>query len=1055
MLLSLNYVVCTMGDNPLMVVGIGASAGGIGAFHHFFENMPSDSGLAFVVVLHLAAGRKSMLPEIIGRWTAMEVTEARDGDAVIGNHVLVVPPGTIARLQDGHLSIRDVAPDAPHPIAPIDGFFDSMAASLNEDAIGVVLSGTGHDGALGLKAIKTRGGLTLAQGVNGTAPEYSGMPESAVATGAVDLHVPVEEMPGHILAARQLRVKSLHETQTAPDLDKIRLTICGILRSRLGHDFSQYKLQTFMRRVQRRMQVLRLTNYNNYIARLEADHAEVTLLFRDLLISVTSFFRDAQAFAVLERDFIPGLFKGKDASSDLRIWVPGCATGEEAYSLAILLSEHMEKLATTPKIQIFATDIDDVAIATARAGRFPATLLEGMSDTRRSRFFIEGPGGYVVRQGVRELCTFSAHSLIRDPPFSRINLISCRNLLIYLDKDLQDQVIRIFHYALVPKGLLVLGTSETIPQQERLFQALDRPQRIFVRVDGPSDMPRVTDVAPGRLRAGTSMAVVNRADPKVGWQKAVASANRRILERFAAPFVVVSETGEVAHFSNHIGRFLQPAVGSPTTNLFELARPGWALELRSALRRCIETGRAVEQQRSVVARDGEPSKPVRLIVEPLPSSDDDRLYMVVFVEVEPSLSRSDTIHAVVEPEANPAIAQLERENGDLREQLQSITEEHATVVEELRSSNEELQSVNEELQSTNEELETSREEIQSINEELNTVNMQLSAKVDQLDRTNSDLKNLFDSTKVATIFLDPFLIIRSFTPEIASIYNLIPSDIGRPLTDIVSRLTYMTLQDDVQTVLRTLQPMEKRVERQDRSAHFLMRILPYRSPDSTIDGSLITFVDVTSIVRAEEHQRLLVDELNHRVKNMLTVVISLAMNTARRAVSLEGFQEVFLGRIHALTSAYALLSRDGWAPIPLREILTQELNPFISADRANIVLTGPVAMLQPRAALAFGMAIHELTTNAVKYGALSTPEGNVDITWSVDGPPGDGRLILKWVERNGPPVKPPDRRGFGMTLIERGFAYDVGGGATIDFESAGVTATLIAPLPGKSYKGPL
>nr|WP_294545972.1 CheR family methyltransferase [uncultured Rhodopila sp.] len=1022
----------------LSVVGIGASAGGIEAFRRFFEKMPADSGLSFVVVLHLAADRKSMLPEILARWTAMPVTEARDGDALSANTVLVIPPGTVASLESGHLALRHLPSNEPRAAAPIDMFFDSLATTLNEDAIGIVLSGTGHDGALGLKAIKSRGGLTLAQGADGSAPEYSGMPDSAVAAGGVDLLVPVEKMPASILAARSTRPAESPD----PAVDAVRLAICDILRSRLGHDFTQYKRQTFMRRVQRRMQVLQLSRFEDYLARLGADRDQVVLLFRDLLIGVTSFFRDTDAFEAIERDIIPRLFNAKDAASEVRVWVPGCATGEEAYSLAILLRERLDSLTMKPKVQIFATDIDEVAIATARAARYPATLLESVPPERRARFFAEGPAGYGVRQDVRELCTFSTHSLIRDPPFSRVDFVSCRNLLIYMDNDLQDRVIPIFHYALAPGGILMLGVSETIGRHERLFTPLDRSHRIFVRREGPSEAPSLS-LAAARDQRPAVVGATAQPDPKAHWPRAVSYANRRILERFASAFVVVNAIGDVIHFSSHTGRFLEPAYGSPTANLFELARAGWSLELRSALRRCIETGRPVEQDRSLIVTGGKVSRLVRLIVEPLPGPAHDPLFMVVFVEVEPARPASESEEAVAQPDG--AVAQLERENRDLREQLQSVSEEHATSVEELRSSNEELQSVNEELQSTNEELETSREEIQSINEELNTVNAQLSGKLEQLDRTNSDLRNLFDSTKVATVFLDPYLIIRSFTPEIASIYNLIPSDLGRPLSDIVTRLSYTTLLEDIRTVLQTQQPLEKRVERLDGSAHYLMRILPYRSPDSSIDGSLITFVDVTSVVLAEQHQRLLVDELNHRVRNMLTVVISLATNTLRRAETLEQFSTVFLGRIHALAAAYALLSRDGWTPIPVGEIVMEELKPFVSTERANVELTGGKVMLEPRAALALGMAIHELTTNAAKYGALSVPEGTVKVSWTVDAA---RQFELTWVERGGPPVTAPARKGFGMTLVERSFAYDVSGAVNIDFAPEGVTATLRAPLPG-------
>ena len=396
------------------------------------------------------------------------------------------------------------------------------------------------------------------------------------------------------------------------------------------------------------------------------------------------------------------------------------------------------------------------------------------------------------------------------------------------------------------------------------------------------------------------------------------------------------------------------------------------------------------------------------------------------------------------------MAEMDRELRDTREQLQSLGEEHETALEELRSANEELHSVNEELQSNNEELETSKEEIQSVNEELHTVNAQLSNKVDELDRANSDLRNLFESTRVATVFLDAHMVIRAFTPEVASIYNLIPSDRGRSLTDIVSRLDYDSLQDDVAEVLQTLAPAERRVSRRDGSAHYLLRILPYRTPDSAVDGSLITFVDVTQIIEAEQHQRLLVDELNHRVKNMLTVVISLATQTLRRAGTLEEFSGVFLGRVHALTAAYSLLSRESWSAVQLDEIVTEELRPFIAGDRTNIVIEGPIVSLNPRGALALGMAIHELATNAAKYGALSVPEGDVAVTWDVERTDDGEHLLLEWLERNGPPVPEPAKRGFGSVLIERALGHDLSGKAMIEFLPEGVRALVRAPLPTKA-----
>ncbi len=955
-----------MGEPAEIIVGIGASAGGLEAFHSFFQHMPSDSGMAFVVVLHLPANRKSMLPDILARWTSMPVVDAQDGTILEANHVYVPPPHAHATMRDGRLHVKTAAYDAPREDRPIDGFFDSLAANLRHNAIGIVLSGTGTDGALGLKAIRENGGFTLAQGRDGSKPQFDGMPAGAIATGAVDLVVPVEVMPEHLMRQRLLATLPEPLADDPEAREAARLVICAILRAQIGHDFSGYKDKTFLRRVQRRMHVLGLTAVDDYITRLEADHDEVVKLFRDLLIRVTSFFRDADTFSLLEHEVIPRLFKGMHADSTVRVWVPGCATGEEAYSLAILLREHVARLPGAPKVQIFATDIDEPALDTARAGRYPATLLEGLSAARRARFFTLSGNGYVVTKEIREICTFSAHSLVRDPPFSRMNLISCRNLLIYLDTELQARVIPAFHYSLVARGILLLGSSETTARHEELFTPLNKTARIFERRDVQS--PRLDIARQGQMRLSPGPA----------------GAPETNIESPRARSRIVPDEGRDA------GR---------TKTAPQAASAGAMRRLAGRTRNGLQAlGR--------------------------------RLY--------PALGQAEALQQAL---------------FNTQDQLQALTEEHSTAVEELRSANEELHSVNEELQSTIEELETSKEEIQSVNEELHTVNSQLSEKVDELDRANSDLKNLFDSTEVATIFLDRHLIIRGFTPAVSSIYNLIPSDQGRPLTDIVSRLRYDGLRDDVHAVLDTLEPLERRVTRDDGKVHFIMRVLPYRGPDSTVDGTLVTFLDVTSIVEAEIHQRLLVDELNHRVKNMLTVVVSLAAQTLRRSETLEAFSAAFMGRIQALTASYTLLSQANWVDVSLREVLTEEIKPFIARGGANFVIDGPAVRLAPQGALAFGMAVHELATNAVKYGALSTPEGVVRVSWRFDQEATPAQFVLSWVEENGPDVIEPSTRGFGMNLIERGFAHELSGEANIAFSATGVRAMLSAPL-GESIYAP-
>jgi two-component system, chemotaxis family, CheB/CheR fusion protein len=753
------------------IIGIGASAGGIDAFHLFFNNMPAKCGMAFVVVLHLPADRKSMLTEILARWTSMPVIEVRDRVAIEPERVYVPPPHAIVTLNGGYLVVEMPPAGSDRVFRPIDAFFDSLGSALRERSVGIVLSGTGSDGALGLKALKECGGLTIAQGSNGTAPEYGEMPAGAIATGAVDLVAPVEEMPGHLLRLKERTMACIEPDQDASTVDALRLEICEILRTQLGHDFSGYRSQTFLRRVDRRMRVVNAATLQDYIVRLKADHAEAVHLLRDLLIRVTSFFRDRETFDILAAKVIPRLFESGHADGTVRIWAPGCATGEEAYSLAILLREYLDSLEAPPKVQIFATDIDEPAIATARLGRYPKSLIEGLSAARRERFFDFSNGSYGVAKEIRDLCTFSLHNLIRDPPFSMMSLVSCRNLLIYMDTELQSRVIPVFHYSLIPGGILLLGSSESVVQHPALFETVDKAARIFRRLPGRSpELLMQWQRLPQGLRDGAGAGIPRRG------------SHRR-------------QSGKTPSF-------------------------------------------------------------------PLPSS------MDRFKE----LLDDDPIDAVRGAKLRSAVRVL-------CEELQSLSEEHQTALEELRSANEELHSVNEEIQSTNEELETGKEELQALNEELHTVNFRLTEKVEELDRTNSDLKNLFESTEIATVFLDRHLIIRSFTPAIATVYNLIPSDLGRPLTDIVSHLHYTSLRDDVSFVLSTLEPLERRIDRDDHTIRYIMRIVPYREPDSTVSGTLVTFIDVTNIVKAEEalvaadvRKDVFLATLSHELRNPLAPI---------------------------------------------------------------------------------------------------------------------------------------------------------------------------------------
>ncbi len=768
---------------------------------------------------------------------------------------------------------------------------------------------------------------------------------------------------------------------------------------------------------------------------MQNEPEEVNALFRDLLIGVTDFFRDAEAFEALERQ-VPKLFEGKGADDEVRVWIAGCSTGEEAYSIAILLREYLEQSSTPPKVQIFATDIDETAMGVARAARYSASVVKQVSPERQRRFFVHEAGTYRVVKELRDMCVFSSHSVIRDPPFSRLDLISCRNLLIYVKPSLQAQIIPLFHYSLRPGGYLFLGNSENVSRHSELFTSLDRKNRIFRRRNlvARPPLPLQQFLPNWRLESNGSERAPSGLVQRSDTLRRVANT---IVEQFAPTYVIVDETGQTLYFSSGTGKYLQPAAGPPDRDIVAMARPGLRADLRTALRRAKETGQRVVRDRINVQINGGVQL-VRIAVQPV-NEGKEIAYGIVFIDRGPIRTEEETADAERSEDKDATVQQIERELQETKGRLQSTIEELETANEEFRSSNEELLSVNEELQSSNEELETSKEELQSVNEELQTVNSELSSKIDELDRANSDLNNLFESTQIATIFLDRDLVIRSFTPPATKLFNVIPGDRGRPLTDLVGRIHYPDLENDIRAVFGG-EMIERAVSLADGKGHYLSRILPYRSANNTIDGVLLTFVDVTSIVVAEEQQKVLAAELSHRVRNTLAVVSSIAERTLPDG----GAKEDFIDRLYSLGHTHNVLSAAGWTEAGLRDLILAELSPHDVGRGDILLISGPAVMLKPHAALFLTLALHELSTNAAKYGALSVAGGRVGVSWNITGdqPP---RLEINWQEEGGPQIDGLGMAGFGTELIERGIRFELQGEAKLEMVNGGLHCRIVVP----------
>jgi two-component system CheB/CheR fusion protein len=857
------------GQKDFITVGIGASAGGIKALKQFFSEMPPDSGMAFAVVLHLSPKHESNLAEIIQKETAMPVKQVMGRERVVPNSVYVIPPNKNLAMVDGSITVTDIKDKRGGRVA-IDLFFRTLASAYGKNSVCVVLSGTGSDGTIGLKQIKENNGFAIVQDPSDA--EYDSMPLSAIGTNLVDWVLPVEKIPERLLkfkaSSERMRLTDGDEEKGVPQLRGIESLpdLLTLLRIRTGHDFSTYKHATLLRRIARHLQIFEIDDIRDYIQLLRERPDDLQSLLKNLLINVTNFFRDKEAFRQLEKHVIPKLFAGKKGNESVRVWSVGCASGEEAYSLGILLSEFASKLHDPPKLQIFATDVDDEAIVEARDHVYPVGIEADVSPDRLQRFFTKEGEHYRVRKDLREIILFAPHNVLRDPPFSRLDMVVCRNLLIYLNRDAQDKVLQIFHFAIRPEGFLFLGNSESAEGQSTLFTPVDKKNRIYMRRTGAisaKEAPVLPVIGEWQIK----IPELNRSHPP----ERLASAGEihyKLVEQFAPPSVLVNEDMDIVHLSESAGRYFRFTGGEPTSNLFKAVHPDLLPDLRAGVYASQREKKNSEFDNIKVSLDGD-ERLVKLTVRNVDDIDivnaGREFMLIIFEETALEPANDSAVPAPIQLDKDEALEtvtrRLEEELRRAKDQLRYTIEQHETSMEELKAANEEHQAVNEELRSASEELETGKEELQSVNEELTTVNQELKEKVDELSRTNSDLQNLMSSTDIGTIFLDRSLRIKRFTPSVQKLFNVIATDVGRPLEHLTHKLDYESLTSDAVAVLRNLTALEDEVKDQDGNT-YLLRILPYRTVEDKIEGVVLTFVDISDREVAEENLR----EANERFR---------------------------------------------------------------------------------------------------------------------------------------------------------------------------------------------
>ncbi|HLN19453.1 MAG TPA: chemotaxis protein CheB [Bacteroidales bacterium] len=821
------------------IVGIGASAGGVEALEEFFKNITPDSGMAFVVIQHLAPDHKGMMPEILQRATQMKVIQASDNLEVVPDHVYVIPPNKSMDISNGCLQLS--APVEHKGLRlPIDRFLRSLALDKEENSIGIILSGMGSDGCEGIKVIKEKNGIVLVQ--DPQSAKFDGMPGSAISTGLVDIIAPASELPSRLIGLlKKIPVISMDDQneENKSSLQKIII----LLQTHTGHDFSSYKKATLYRRIERRMNVHQILKITDYVSYLQENPKELDILFKELLIGVTNFFRDPVMWDKLRDEILPDLLHTLPDGYILRVWVTACSTGEEAYSFAIVFKEAMSKARMTKNIslQIFATDVDEDAIIEARKGVFRTNIISDVSPGRINQFFTKNESTYSISSSIRELVVFATHDLIKEPPFTKLDILLCRNILIYMESDLQKKLISLFYYSLKAGGIMILGGSESVQQNEKLFSPVDNKLKIFKRSVSPVEVGKMD--FPSSYFRTDSIAREESTGVKVS-MNIQTFVEQQVLHRFSPASILINKDGDILYITGRTGKYLEPATGKANLNIYAMAREGLRHELLIAIGNAKKSYEPVYLRNIKVGTNGG-KQYVNITIQSTEKPEEFKdTILIVFTDVDsPELTGSNKSKS-----GKGKITSYDREREieyqRCLQELQSTREAMQASQEELKSTNEELQSTNEELQSTNEELTTSKEEMQSLNEELQTVNLELQIKVNDFMQSNSDMKNLLNSTEIATLFLDRELNIRRYTDSITKIIKLRLSDIGRPFTDLVSDLLYPEMVNDAKEVLRSLIFKESDLQTNDKR-WYKVRIMPYRTLDERIEGLVVTFIDIT------------------------------------------------------------------------------------------------------------------------------------------------------------------------------------------------------------------